>query len=75
MIATILNSGTVRFMTDNETMTVNVLSGFFKRLIKDATRQVFLLLDYLRVHYAHWVWACLDQHSAAIEVGCHTRQQ
>jgi transposase len=55
MISAITNQGAVRFMTYRETMTVKVLLRFFKRLIKDAKRKVFMILDNLRVHHAHLV--------------------
>jgi hypothetical protein len=58
----------VRYMTDHETITVNVLLKFFKRLIKDAKRKVFLILDNLSIHYVHLVGDGLDQHREAIEV-------
>jgi len=68
MISAITNQGTVRFMTYHETMTVKVLLKFFKRLIKDAKRKVFLILDNLKVHHAHLVRDWLSKHRDEIEV-------
>ena len=68
MISAITNQGTVRFMTYDETMTVKVLLKFFKRLIKDAKRKVFLILDNLKVHHAHLVRDWLERHKDEIEV-------
>ena len=68
MISAITNQGMVRFMTYQETMTVKVLLNFFKRLIKDAKRKVFLILDNLRVHHANLVRDWLKQHQNEIEV-------
>jgi len=68
MISAITNQGTVRFMTYRETMTVKVLLRFFKRLIKDAKRKVFMILDNLRVHHAHLVRDWLALHRDEIEV-------
>jgi hypothetical protein len=68
MMSAITHQGMVRFMTDHETITVNVLLKSFKRLIKDAQRKVFLILDNLSVHHAHLVGDWLDQHREAIEV-------
>jgi len=68
MISAITNQGTVRFMTYHETMTVKVLLRFLKRLIKDAKRKVFLILDNLRVHHAHLVRDWLKKHNDEIEV-------
>ena len=42
--------------------------NFFKRLIKDAKRKVFLILDNLRVHHANLVRDWLKQHQNEIEV-------
>ena len=68
MISAITNQGTVRFMTYHESMTVKVLLKFFKRLIKDAKRKVFLILDNLKVHHAHLVRDWLSKHRDEIEV-------
>lgn len=68
MISAITNPGTVRFMTYHGTLTVKVLLRFFRRLIKDAKRKVFLILDNLRVHHAHLVREWLTQHKDEIKV-------
>jgi len=68
MISAINNRGHVRFMIYKETMTVRVLLKFMKRLIKDANRKVFLILDNLRVHHAKLVAAWLEKHEEKIEV-------
>ncbi|WP_049780996.1 transposase [Hahella chejuensis] len=44
------------------------LTGFMKRLIKDARRKVFLILDNLRVHHAKMVEAWLEENQDHIEV-------
>ena len=49
-------------------VTVKVLLRFFKRLIKDAKRKVFMILDNLRVHHAHLVRDWLALHRDEIEV-------
>jgi transposase len=68
MISAISNQGLLRFMMYEETMTARVLLRFLKRLIKDAGRKVFLVLDNLRVHNAKLVKAWLEKHSNEIEV-------
>jgi transposase len=68
MISAISNQGLLRFMMYEETMTARVLLRFLKRLIKDAGRKVFLVLDNLRVHHAKLVKAWLEKHSDEIEV-------
>lgn len=55
-------------MTYKETMTAQVLIRFMKRLIKDAPRKVFLILDNLRVHHAKMVKQWLKEHTDEIEV-------
>lgn len=49
-------------------MTAQVLIRFMKRLIKDANRKVFLILDNLRVHHVKLVKAWLEENSNRIEV-------
>jgi len=68
MISAINNQGLVRFMIYKTTMNAKVLLRFFKRLIKDAGRKVFLILDNLRVHHAKVVKAWLQRHEDKIEV-------
>jgi len=55
-------------MLYQETMTAKVLIRFFKRLIEDATKKVFLILDNLRVHHAKVVRQWLAEHEEEIEV-------
>jgi transposase len=49
-------------------MTAKVLTRFMQRLIKDAKRKVFLVLDNLRVHHRKAVQAWLEAHEEQIEV-------
>src|SRR5512137_1481866 len=68
MISSITNRGKVRFMLYGETMTSKVLIKFMSRLIKDAGRKVFLILDNLRVHHSKDVMAWLEENKENIEV-------
>lgn len=68
MISSITNRGKVRFMLYRETMTAQVLIKFMSRLIKDADRKVFLILDNLRVHHSKTVKAWLEDNKDQIEV-------
>lgn len=68
MISAITNQGKVRFMVYEETMDAATLIRFMERLIKDAGRKVFLILDNLRVHHAKVVKEWLGQHQEQIEV-------
>ena len=68
LISALNNQGKLRFMSYKETMTAQVLIRFMKRLIKDATRKVFLILDNLRVHHAKVVKQWLKEQLDEIEV-------
>ena len=68
MISAITNQGHVRFMVYDTTMTQQTLLDFMSRLIKDAPRKVFLILDNLRVHHGKIVAQWLDNNKNKIEV-------
>ncbi len=68
MISAITNQGKVRFQVYDGTMNADRLIGFMKRLIKDAKRKVFFILDNLRVHHAKKVKEWLVKHKKKIEV-------
>jgi len=68
MISTVTNQGKVRFMLYRETMTVPVLIRFLTRLVRDAGRKVFLILDNLRVHHSNKVRDWLKKHTEHIEL-------
>ena len=68
MISAITNYGSVRFMVYEQAMTQQLLLDFLKRLVKDAPRKVFLILDNLRVHHGKIVTAWLEQNRDKIEV-------
>ena len=68
MISAITNQGKVRFKVFDGTMNVDIMIDFCKRLIKSATRKVYLILDNLRVHHAKLFKAWLAEHEDEIEV-------
>lgn len=68
MISSITNQGKVRFMLYQETMTSKVFIKFLSRLVKDANRKVFLILDNHRVHHSKDVKAWLEKHQEQIEL-------
>lgn len=68
LISTVTNQGKVRFRFFEGSMNAGILIDFMKRLIKDADRKVFLILDNLRVHHAKVVKSWLIEHSDEIEV-------
>ena len=49
-------------------MNADMLIDFFKRLVKDVDRKVFLILDNLKVHHARHVKQWLAKHAEQIEV-------
>lgn len=68
LISTVTNLGKVRFMIYQETMNADVLIQFLRRLIKDAGRKIFLVLDNLRVHHSKKVKAWLAEESVAQKI-------
>jgi transposase len=68
LISSITNQGKVRFMIYDGTMNAQTLIKFFERLIKDAGRKVYLILDNLRVHHSKIVKKWLLDHKDQIEL-------
>ena len=68
MISTVTNRGKIRFMFYEGTMNADRLIEFLRRLIKNASKKVHLILDNLRVHHAKKVKAWLLERSDKIEV-------
>lgn len=68
LISSITNRGKVRFMTYDGSMNAKVLIRFLRRLIRDAGRKVFLIIDNLRVHHAKLVKEWFAAHIDEIEV-------
>jgi transposase len=68
LISAVTNRGTVRWMVLSRAINTALLIDFMQRLVRDAQRKVFLILDNLRVHHAPSVVAWLDDHRDRIEV-------
>lgn len=68
MISSVTNQGKVRFMIYDGGLNAQLLITFFKRLIKNAKRKLFVILDNLRVHHAKIVKAWLTLHEKEIEI-------
>lgn len=68
LISTVTNRGSLRFMHYRGAMNSRLLIRFFRRLIADADRKVFVILDNLRVHHSKAVKAWLADNAEAIEV-------
>jgi transposase len=67
-IAAISNAGAVRFMTYTCTMTAALFLVFLTRLVRGASRKIFLIVDRLKAHDARVVDEWVAQHKDQIEL-------
>lgn len=68
MISTVTNLGTLRFMIYEGALNAILFLSFLRRLIKDAPRKVFLIVDNLRVHWAKSVTAWVEANRDRLEL-------
>ena len=68
VISTVTNKGQMRWRIFDGALNTDILIDFLRRLIKGASKKLFLILDNLRVHHARPVKAWLAEHADAIEV-------
>lgn len=68
MVSAISNQGLLRFMIYDDGMTSERLIEFMKRLIKDSSQKVLLILDNLKTHHSKVVQAWLENNKGKIEV-------
>ena len=68
LISSISNQGTMRFMIYQQTLNAQTFIKFLGRLIKDANKKVFLILDNLRVHHSRKVKEWLSDKTDLIEL-------
>jgi transposase len=68
LISAVANKGELRWMVVDGAVNAPTLIRFLERLIREACRKVFIILDRLRVHRARLVQDWLATHSAKIEV-------
>ena len=68
MLSAISNRGKLRFILYKDNMNSDKLIDFMRRLVSDAVKKVFLILDNLRVHHSKKVTAWLEKHKDEIEV-------
>lgn len=68
MISAITNRGTLNFMIFEETFRVKIFLTFLTRLIKQAKRKVFLVVDGHPVHRAKIVQTWREKHRAELEI-------
>lgn len=68
VISTVTNKGQMRWKAFEGALNSDILIDFLRRLIKDAGRKIYLILDNLRVHHSKPVKAWLAEHKHEIEV-------
>jgi len=68
MISSITNQGKVRFMICKGGLNVDIFKRFLERLIKDAQKKIFLIVDNLRVHHAKVLTEWLETNKERIEL-------
>jgi len=68
VISTVTNKGSMRWKIFEGALNAQILIDFMKRLVRDAGRKVYLILDNLRVHHSKLVKAWLAEHKLEIEV-------
>lgn len=67
VISSVTNKGQMRWKIFEGALNSDILIDFLKRLIKGATKKVFLILDNLRVHHSKPVKQWLAKHVDQIE--------
>ncbi len=67
IISTVTNKGQMRWKMFEGALNADILIDFLGRLIKGASKKIFLILDNLRVHHSKPVKAWLARHHDQIE--------
>src|SRR5210317_1965815 len=68
LISSVTNQGKVRFMVYKKKMNSQTLIKFMRRLIKDADKKIFLIVDNLKVHHSYIVKDWVTEHEDEIEI-------
>ena len=68
MISVVTNRGTLRFMLYEGALNAALFLAFLQRLVRNARRKVFLIVDNLKVHKAAKVQAWVAAHRDKIEL-------
>jgi transposase len=68
LISALTNRGELAFMVFEGKFNAAVFLDFMNRLVKQAGRKIFLILDNLRVHHAKVLRPWLEEHAAEIEL-------
>jgi transposase len=68
MISSLTNRGKLRFMVYEGALNTTIFLNFLRRLIREAARKLFVILDNLPVHRARRVTAWVQDHADRIEL-------
>ena len=68
VISTVTNKGQMRWMVFGGALNSKIFIDFLRRLVKDAKRKIFLVLDNLRVHHSKPVKQWVEEHHEQIEL-------
>ena len=68
VISTVTNKGVMRWKIFDGALNADILIDFLKRLVRDAGRKIYLILDNLKVHHSKPVKAWLAENAEHIEV-------
>src|SRR3954467_14381461 len=68
MISSLTNQGKLRFMIYEGALNTTIFLNFLRRLIREAARKLFVIVDNLPVHRARRVTAWVQNHADQIEL-------
>lgn len=68
MISSLTSQGKLRFMVYEGALNTTVFLDFLRRLVREAARKLFVIVDNLPVHRAHRVTAWVQNHADQIEL-------
>ena len=68
MVSSLTNQGKLRYMVYKGGMNAKLFKVFLKRLVKDTDKNIFLILDNLKVHHAKIVKQWQRENSEKIEI-------
>lgn len=68
MISSVTNQGKLRFMIYNGALNTAIFLQFLRRLVEDADRKLFVVVDNLRVHRAKSMTAWVADNAGRIEL-------
>ena len=68
MISSLTNRGKLRFMIYEGALKAPIFLDFLRRLVREAARKLFVIVDNLPVHRAHRVTAWVQDHADQIEL-------